>query len=322
MMRGRSTLALFALLATGCAGPQASPPLPTGPNNVAAARALVAPPAHRKSWMLPEAKSKTLLYVANVYTVTAYTYPGGKLVGTLSDFENPYGICSDSKGNVYVTDSKFAKIYEYAHGGAKVIHTLNDALYQPYGCAIDPTTGDLAVTNYEDASAREGNVVIYKKARGYPIGYISYGFYYYYWCSYDASGNLFIDGAYDYGQGFELAELPKGKHVFEDLDYTKQPNSAGGIAWDGKYLAILDPSAGEIYQFSVANKLATLEGTTALQGTSYLANLAIDGSTVLIPNQFNSGSNVLFYSYPAGGSPTKTLSDGVFYPFSVTISKV
>jgi hypothetical protein len=41
---------------------------------------------HAKSWMLPEAKSEDLLYVSNVYTITVYSYPKGKLVGTLSNF--------------------------------------------------------------------------------------------------------------------------------------------------------------------------------------------------------------------------------------------
>ncbi|HEY2473943.1 MAG TPA: hypothetical protein VGI19_03995 [Candidatus Cybelea sp.] len=319
-MRYWSSIALFSFaVAAGCAGQQATPSVPGVATD--AARAAIARPAHAHSWMLPEAKAQTLLYSANVYTVTAYTYPGGKLVGTLNNFDNPYGICSDSHGNVYVTDSRFSKIYEYAHGGTKVIRTLRDPLYQPYGCAIDPITGNLAVTNYEDASAREGNVVIYKKARGFPQSYISYGFYYYYWCAYDSSGNLFIDGTYDYGEGFLLAELAKGKHVFQDLNFTKQLSFPGGIAWDGKYLAILDPSTAAIYQFSIGNGLATLENTTDLQGTSYLNGLTIDGSTALVPNQFNSGSNVLFYNYPAGGSPAKTLSKSILDPFSVAISK-
>ena len=55
-------------------------------------------PAARKSWMLPEAKSEDLLYVANVYTITVYSYPKGKLVGTLKDFYKPYGECVDKIG--------------------------------------------------------------------------------------------------------------------------------------------------------------------------------------------------------------------------------
>ncbi len=131
---------------------------------------------------------------SNVYTITVYSYPKGKLVGTLSDFSKPYGECVDKSGNVYITDSSFGKIYEYAHGGTKPIRALKDPSYQPYGCAVDPTTGNLAVANYSDDSAREGDVAIYRKAKGFPKSYIGYDFYYYYYLGYDPKGNLYVDG--------------------------------------------------------------------------------------------------------------------------------
>ena len=65
-------------------------------------------PAHARSWMLPEAKSETLLYVSNVYTITVYSYPKGKLVGTLSDFEKPYGECVDP-GETYTYRQQLCK---------------------------------------------------------------------------------------------------------------------------------------------------------------------------------------------------------------------
>jgi DNA-binding beta-propeller fold protein YncE len=130
--------------------------------------------ARARSWMLPEAKSEDLAYVANVYTITAYSYPKGKLVGTLNNFYVPYGECVDAKGDVYITDSRFGKIYEYAHGGTKPIKTLKDPSYQPYGCAVDPTTGDLAVANYSDSSGHQGNVYVYRNAKGFPKSYVGY----------------------------------------------------------------------------------------------------------------------------------------------------
>ncbi len=162
----------FALIAmaamTGCGGlqqAQVNNVVPAAPSEQRTA--LGAPnPERAKSWMLPEAKSEDLLYIANVYTITVYSYPKGKLVGTFKDFYKPYGECVDKNGDVYITDSTFAKIYEYAHGGTKPIHTLKDPGYEPYGCAVDPTTGNLAVANYSDASARQGNLVIYHKAKG------------------------------------------------------------------------------------------------------------------------------------------------------------
>ena len=69
--------------------------------------------ASDRSWMLPEAQNEDLLYVTNVYTVTVYSYPEGQLVGTLSNFYKPYGLCADKAGDVYVTDTTFGKSSEW-----------------------------------------------------------------------------------------------------------------------------------------------------------------------------------------------------------------
>ena len=281
---------------------------------------LAAPNRERaKSWMLPEAKSEDLLYIANVYTITVYSYPKGKLVGTLKDFYKPYGECVNKSGDVYITDSTFGKIYEYAHGGTKPIHTLKDPEYVPYGCAVDPTTGNLAVANYSDASARQGNLAIYHKARGYPKSYIGYDFYYYYYCGYDDKGNLFVDGLNDGGFNFEFGELRKGGHAIDDILLPNTVNFAGGIQWDGQYLALGNGSTS-IYQYAFSGSKATLEGTTTLTGAGNVGQFAIAGSTVATPNQFFSGSGVLLFPYPAGGSPSLTITNGVFYPFAAAVS--
>src|ERR1700735_3197529 len=69
----------------------------------------VLPAGH--SWMAPDAKKQTsLLYVSNdgTATVTVYTYLDGGglvLVGTLTGFTKPAGMCTDRAGDVWVTDS-------------------------------------------------------------------------------------------------------------------------------------------------------------------------------------------------------------------------
>jgi hypothetical protein len=270
--------------------------------------------------MLPEAKNEALLYVSNVYTITVYSWPKGKLVGTLNNFDKPYGECVDAKGDVYVTDSTFGKIYEYAHGGTKPIHVLKDPEYQPYGCAVDPITGNLAVANYSDASAREGNLAIYRKARGYPKSYIGENFYYYYYCGYDPKGNLFVDGLDDYGENFEFGELPKGGDEIKNILLPNSVNFAGGIEWDGEYVAVGDGGAN-IYQYTFSQEETTLEGTTTLTGSGLeVGQFGIANGSVVTPNQFFSGSGVLVYPYPAGGASTQSITNGVFYPFSSVIS--
>ncbi|HEV3195549.1 MAG TPA: hypothetical protein VGZ06_05380 [Candidatus Cybelea sp.] len=316
-MRRHSMLGIVAMATfAGCGAPQPST-TPFVPQNAPVAQNS----SLARSWMLPEAKSKDLLYVANVYTITVYSYPQGKLVGTLKDFYKPYGECVDKSGDVYVTDSSFGKIYEYAHGSTKPIHTLNDPSYVPYGCAVDPTTGDLAVANYSDDSAREGNVMIYHKAKGFPKSYIGYGFYYYYYLGYDPKGNLYVDGLFgSYGDGFEFGELRKGGSQINPILLPQTIRAPGGIQWDGQYLALGDNAGAAIYQFSFSASKATLEGTTPLTGAGNVGQFGIAGSSVVTPNQFFSSSGVLVFPYPGGGAATKTITHGVFYPFSAVVS--
>lgn len=302
---------------TGCGGAQlsAAPALQQQPARQAAQR------DRGRSWMLPEAKSRNLLYVSNVFDVTVYTYPAGKLVGTLSNFDKPYGECVDAKGNVYITDSSFGRIFEYPHGGTKPIATLADKQYQPYGCAIDPTTGNLAVANYETTWDYPGNLAIYRKARGFPESYVVEGLYYYYYCGYDPTGNLYVDGLNNGGFNFSFARLPKNSHTLQPVLLPQTITFPGGVQWDGKYVAVGDQGGEAIYQFSFTKGQPKLQGHTPLSGAGLVGQFGIDAATVAAPNQANSTSNVLLYNYPAGGNPTLTITDGVSFPFSAVVSR-
>ena len=84
------------------------------------AHAQVNPTANRRaSWMSPDAKkAKSLLYVADegANDVLVYTYPAGKLMGTLTGFETPTGICSNKAGDVFILNGNGTTVEVYAHG--------------------------------------------------------------------------------------------------------------------------------------------------------------------------------------------------------------
>ncbi|MBV8196981.1 MAG: hypothetical protein JO263_02510, partial [Candidatus Eremiobacteraeota bacterium] len=104
-------------------------------------------PAARGSWVLPEARGQTLLYVSgNSGYVYIFSFPAGKLVGTLTGFQEVAGVCRDSAGNVWVANSAALDLIEYAHGGSSPIATLADRQQYPFSCSFDATTGDLAVS--------------------------------------------------------------------------------------------------------------------------------------------------------------------------------
>src|SRR5580704_9380706 len=122
-----------AALLAGCGGSQ--PP-------IGALGAMPSRPA-----TISGGSSSALLYISSPSNGNVYflTYPKGKLVGTLTGFQEPFGLCSDTAGNVFIPDSEAGDVVEYAHGGTSPIVTLNDVGYLPADCSVDPLTGNLAV---------------------------------------------------------------------------------------------------------------------------------------------------------------------------------
>ena len=140
--------------------------------------------------MLPQAKGKNLIYISDLIAqvVDIYTYKGHQLVGTLTGFFNPEGLCVDAKGDVFVvndTSDGVHQITEYAHGGTEPIANLINENGNVNGCSVNTRNGDLAVTNFWGPTEKAGGVSIYRHASGTPAFYTSSSIYYYYFCGYD-----------------------------------------------------------------------------------------------------------------------------------------
>lgn len=81
-----------------------------------------------------------------------------------------------------------------------------------------------------------------------------------------------------------------------------------------------------VRRFTISGYYGTEVGATTLGGGSDVTDISqffITGGKLLAPNQCKGSctGNVLYYHYPAGGSPTKTITDGVRYPHGVVVSK-
>jgi hypothetical protein len=321
---GRNTLCscVAAAMLAACGGSQ--PPI-GAPGAMAQTSALATHADRGKSWMAPDAAGQDLLYVTDVRTVTVYSYPQGKYEGTLRHFYIAQGECVDKKGDIFIADLGYYKVFEYAHGGTKRIATLDAAGPDPSGCAVDPTTGDLAVASLGFSDyGQNAFVAIYKNARGKPTTYQSSTFYQYWFCGYDNKGNLFVDGLSAPGTGhFALAKLPKGGSALKEVTPDQYIGWPGGVQWDGKHVAIGDQITPVIYQFSMHGSKAAKVGTTALGSGAYnVVQFFIDGQTVIAPDQHPRPSNgdVLFYNYPAGGSATKKITKAVIDPHGAVVS--
>jgi len=301
---------------------------PIGASGATTQTSAIATHAERgTSWMAPDAKNQDLLYVANRFIVSVYSYPRGKLEGKLKGFLAASGECVDKEGAVFVTSEVGGNIVEYAHGGTMPIETLPAAAEHPLGCAVDPTTGNLAVTTFGNESG-SGNLAIYPHAKGSPTTYTDPDILRYYLCGYDDKGNLFVDGLSPPNSGghFVLAELPKGSGAFTNITLNQRISLPGGVQWDGKDLALADQDTSVIYQFRISGSGGTKVHLTRLGRPAFdVFQFYIDGRIVIAPNDYSIGSksawNVLYYRYPAGGTPIRTISKADHEPRGVVVSK-
>ncbi|HEV3194808.1 MAG TPA: hypothetical protein VGZ06_01620 [Candidatus Cybelea sp.] len=273
------------------------------------------------SQMAPNARSNDLLYVSDAESndVTVYAYPKGTLVGTLRGFSEPQGECSDKHGNVWIVNTETGNLIEYAHGGTTPIAIVSDTGYDPAGCAIDPTTGNLAVANIASTTqGNQGNVAIFAVGQGSPIYYTPANIARDYFCGYDANGNLYVDGQSGPNSGFGFAELRHGSAVFTSITLDRNIAFPGAVQWDGRHVAIGDQSTSVIYEVKVSGSNGKVVQTTTLGDASDVIQFWKQGLRVVAAD---SGlAFVGFWKYPAGGSPTKKITDEVFKPVGATVS--
>ncbi len=263
--------------------------------------------------------SGALLYISDTVSnsVYVYSYPQGKLKNTLYNFTEPAGECVDAAGNVFIANTGKFNILEYAHGGTTPIATLRDPAWFPVGCSVDPVTGDLAVTDFPISSGSQGDVAIYRHAKGKPHRYTDAAITDMLLCSYDGSGNLFADGL-TAGSAFAFAELRAGGKKLTNVTLDQTIVAAGGVGWDGKYVAVGDQSTNTIYQFSISGTKGKMVGSTQLGGASQVFQFWIDGSKVIGPDSGAGDAGI--WSYPAGGNPVKTIK-GLYAPLGAVVSR-
>jgi hypothetical protein len=316
---GRYVLGGFAVavMLAGCGGSQ--PPI-GAPGSMPQNGAIDTQAKHNGSWMLPEAKRKNLLYVSTSgHGIYAFTYPEGKLVGQL-ETGSADGLCSDGNGNVFVVQFGAQEVLEYSHGSKEPNNTLNDSGNYPWACAIDPTTGNLAVVGGNGVPSDPENVAIFANASGSPTVHTYYtGLFI--WCAYDNQGNLFITtGDTYYGSLFELAI---GSATLTQIAVDKMFGDNAPLQWDGKYLALEDApkccprhtwSPMTIYQLQISGSTGTVVNTIALDKSTnrsrvydYGVQFWIQGGgTVIAPGTHD--NEVGLWRYPTGGSPVRKIA--------------
>ncbi len=213
-MRSLSKSAVFigilTLAAGGCTSSSSSLPTLTPP--LASAQAQ----HQRQSWMLREASGEDLLYIADAglggIAVYSYTPPKYRLVGILTTPSNAF-LCVNKAQTIFATAGH--TIIKYKHGATSPAVILGGIPGYAGTCAVDLSTGTVAVTNGTGYPLGISEVSFFKKAhkrsttitlpQPYALGL---------YCAYDGSGNLFV-GAHtgNSGSHFVLLELPRNKRA-------------------------------------------------------------------------------------------------------------
>ena len=346
-------VALSAILA-GC-GSSSPQPVPVAPgSSVDFNGSATTVHSRQKSWMLPAAqKQQSLLYISNVgsASVTVYTYLNGGglvLVGTLTGFSRPTGMCTDNTGNIWIPDYGTGTLYEYAHGGTSPIFTIKQHTGLPYDCAVDPTTGNLAVANQHPNAkyGAKGIVDVYrlKGSKGGGSYSAVNGFKNVYFVAYDNKSNLYVDavpcppsgcgslkprhlGAARarpqlYNPG--LFELSNGGSYFSQLTISGATlNTPSAINWIKPTLLLGDQNfqgqgTNGAYKLLVSGSTATVVGTLPFKGTQQANGFWRRAGRVVVPDY--TGNIVRIYNL-SDGAPISTLTTEISAPFGAVVSQ-
>lgn len=250
-----------------------------------------------------------LLYISTTSGVAIVSWPQLQIVGSFENigFAN---LCSDpNTGNVFAPTGN--EVLEYTHGGTTPIAIL----YPPtgysdlQGCAVDPTTGNLALKSYWGPKGHNA-LLIFPGGQGTPIVYDG-DKYFYLSFAYDDAGNLFSPVLYGHHGKEGMVELPQGESTFTFIR-TPPDLDIGKIQWDGKYL-VCDVrhvrQGATMYQLSITSNKTSISGTVHLQKAGRSLFWIHNGTVFQLYWKVihNKNAAIAAWPYPQGGKPTALL---------------
>ena len=337
-----------AALLAGCGGSQ--PPI-GAPGAMMQSRAIARHAASGGSWMLREASGENLLYISAIGSgdIYVYSYPQGKRVGTLTGLYNPIGECVDAAGDVFIVtqgsrSSDASLAYEYAHAGTSPIAVLNDPGYA-IGCAVDPTTGNLAVANIDDVSNPyyhdAGDVAIYASAQGTPTMYYSALYTAFSFCGYDNQGNLYLSAQEKSVSSIELARISNGSQSIDPINLSAQIYAgyefSPTVQWDGRNMTISSVPRVEghkgsgvvtVYRLDISGSNARVIGKAKLESKAnrHRGQSWIQNDNIIGLDDDKGYEYVSSWAYPKGGKPSGTIAKippgaGVLWGLDVSLAQ-
>ena len=266
-----------------------------------------------------------LLYVSDEGTSDVYVYSlsKGRLVGTLTGFSEPRGVCLNKAGDVWITNAGDSNLLEYAPGGTTPIGSLNDPGEFPVDCSVNATTGDLGASNIISVKDGPGSLSVYAGGIGVPA--ITPAFEHTYNVAYDPAGNLFVDGANNVGW-FQFGELVHGQKTVTTLAL-KGATMTGptNVQYADGHLAIGDERGyfenSVIYQVTVTGTTARVVGRTRLLDANVIAFFIQGRRVYCLDTTPYRGVRIAIYNYPAGGKPIRIIKiPGLSMPVGLAVT--
>jgi hypothetical protein len=195
-----------------------------------------------------------------------------------------------------------------------------------FGCAVDPRSGNLAVTG--------GGVAVYTHASGQPVLYDSSQPTYF--CAYDNDGNLYVSDTTESGPE-QLVKLAKGSSVLDPISLEVSLYGTDlippSVQWDGKHMMVSSAAQKvevghdgpiSLYRLHISGNSATIIGTTTLSSKNDVrrtGQIWIQGKRVLGSDYYHHIGGVDSWSYPnAGKSRSIVPNRGEVDPFGIVVS--
>jgi hypothetical protein len=293
-------------------------------------------PDHHKSWVSPDAKRvPRLLFVSDSGKDDVYIYslPHMTLEGTLTGFSDPQGLCSDTKGNVYVVNTGTNEVLTYSHSGTP-LQPYVDPFGHPVGCAVDPSSGQLAVADISGFSGAGQVVYLYFTSIA-PVAVSNPAQYSYYFLGFGPNSELWVSGRDSYGaymvsscgyKSCSTVKLSGGTIYFP-----------GAVQWDNvrHQWVLFDQRCGDTeaacsYPVSASGVLGTLTVYKNYKGSNVCD--MVQGAIAGRDMNFVVGADYEYcgaassssgrWVYTAGGTPTNyaTYSDPYAVPIGAAVS--
>jgi hypothetical protein len=254
------------------------------------------------------ARQKTLFVSDDLgEAVQMFDFPSGAYIGALSappeGWALPGGMCTDGKGNVYITNEAQLTVDVYSHDGTFLRALKADPAY-PVACAFDRSTGDLAVSSVTDVQNETGGISIYTNATGSPTRYTDASAPRICFLAYmGKTGVLYFDAETNNIQ-FLYGSFSKGKfHLFPLKGGTV--STPGTVAYSARThsMNVGDIRNGVLYQVAPNG---TVTGSSRFKDATNIGQGTIKGHRFVGPDGEDAKVNI--YAYPAGGKPKVTIS--------------